>query len=305
MKYLVTGGLGFIGSNLVEYLLEKKHDVVIVDDLSTGKESYRNPKATYHNCSIVDVNSMIKITKGVDGIFHLAAWARLQRSINDPLGTNNTNITGTLVLLQAARINEIKNFIFSSSSSVYGKKENPIMKETMSTNPLHPYALQKLAGEMYCKLFSNLFGIRTIMLRYFNVYGPRQVVDGDYALVIGKFMKQKKEGKKMTIFGDGKQTRAYTHVSDVVRANLLAMKFCSAGKIRSEIFNIGTAEETSVNEIAKMLGGEVKHIIPNPRGEFEERHKVADYSKALKVLGWRPKVTIQEGIKRLLESSKD
>ncbi|MBI2613576.1 MAG: NAD-dependent epimerase/dehydratase family protein [Candidatus Levybacteria bacterium] len=299
MKYLVTGGLGFIGSNLVDYLLEKGHEIVVVDDLSTGKESYKNPKATYYNYSIADLNLMTELTKGMDGIFHLAAWARLQRSINDPLGTNHANVTGTLTLLQAARVNKVEKFIFSSSSSVYGMQENPIMEETMSTNPLHPYALQKLVGEMYCRLYSKLFGIKTVALRYFNVYGPRQIIDGDYALVIGTFLKQKRENKKMTIYGDGRQTRAYTHVGDVVRANLLAMEL-SMEKGESEIFNIGTDRETSINEIAKMLGGEVEHIIPNPRGEFEERRKAANYSKALKILGWKPTVTIEEGIKRLL-----
>lgn len=302
MKYLVTGGLGFIGSNLVEYLLEKGHDVIIVDDLSTGRESYKNSKATYYKYSITDINLMTKVTKGVDGIFHLAAWARLRRSIDDPLGTNNVNIAGTLTLLQAARINKIEKLVFSSSSSVYGKHKNPIMQESTPTNPLHPYALQKLAGEMYCRLFSKLFGIKTIILRYFNVYGPRQIIEGDYALVIGIFMRQIKENKKMTIYGDGEQTRAYTHVSDVVRANLLAMEQ-PMKKGQSETFNIGTDKETSINEIAKMLGGEVKHIIPNPRGKFEERRKAANYSKALRILGWQPTVTIDEGIRRLLESS--
>lgn len=303
MRYLVTGGLGFIGSNLVDYLLEKGHEIVVVDDLSTGKKSYKNPKASYYNYSITDLNLMTRLTKGMDGIFHLAAWARLQRSINDPLGTNHANITGTLTLLQAARINKIKKFVFSSSSSVYGKQKNPMMKETMHANPLHPYALQKLTGEMYCKLFSKLFDIRTVALRYFNVYGPRQIIDGDYALAIGIFMRQKKENKKMTIYGDGEQTRAYTHVSDVVKANLLAMEL-PMKKGQSEIFNIGTDKETSINEITKMLGGEVKHIIPNPRGNFEERRKAANYSKAARILGWQPTVTIEEGIVRLLESSE-
>lgn len=303
MKYLVTGGLGFIGSNLVGYLLEKGHDVVVVDDLSTGKESYKNSKATYYKYSITDINLMTKLTKGVDGIFHLAAWARLQRSIDDPLGTNNANITGTLTLLQAARINKIKKLVFSSSSSVYGKQKSPVMKETTPTNPLHPYAVQKLAGEMYCRLFSKLFGIESVILRYFNVYGPRQIVEGDYALVIGRFMRQKKENKKMTIYGDGKQTRAYTHVCDVARANLLAMEL-PMKEGQSETFNIGTDKETSINQIAKMLGGEIRHIIPNPRGRFEERRKAANYLKALRILGWQPTVTIQEGIKRLLESSQ-
>lgn len=303
MKYLVTGGLGFIGSNLVDYLLEKGHEIEVVDDLSTGKESYENSKATYHRYSITELDHMMELTKGIDGIFHVAAWARLQRSIDDPLGTNHANITGTLTLLQAARINNIKRFVFSSSSSVYGQQDKAVMTETMLLNPLHPYALQKLTGEMYCRMYSRLFDINTVILRYFNVYGPRQIIDGDYALVIGKFLRQKESNEKMTVYGDGEQTRAYTHVTDVVRANLMAMEL-SMDKGESETFNIGTDKETSVNQITEMLGGEVEHVIPNPRGEFEERRKAADFSKALRILGWKPEVTIEEGIKRLIQSQK-
>lgn len=301
MKYLITGGLGFIGSNLVDYLLDNGHEVLVVDDLSTGKESYKNPKATYCKYSITEFDHMVDITKGIDGIFHVAAWARLQRSIDDPLGTNNSNITGTLTLLQAARLNNVKRFVFSSSSSVYGQQEEAIMTESMQPSPLHPYALQKLTGEMYCAMFSRLFGINTVILRYFNVYGPRQIIEGDYALVIGKFLRQKKNHEKMTIYGDGEQTRAYTHVTDVVRANLMAMEM-QMNKGESQTFNIGTDRETSVNEIAEMLGGEVDHIIPNPRGDFEEKRKAADFSKALRVLNWKPEVTIEEGIKALMDS---
>ena len=300
MKYLVTGGLGFIGSNLVDALVENGHEVIVVDDLSTGQESYKNEKATTVIESITNHERMLELTQSVDAIFHVAAWARLQRSVDDPLGTNNANIVGTLSMLQAARINKVPRFIFSSSSSVYGEQADPIMREDMELNPLHPYALQKWAGEQYCKLFSRLFQMNTVCLRYFNVYGPRQIVKGDYALVIGKFLRQKAEGGAMTIYGDGEQTRAYTHVSDVVRANILAANMPYRAS-NFDVFNIGTNVETSINQIADMLGGERQYINPNPRGNFEERRKAANNQKALDVLGWQPSVSIEEGVKRLLE----
>jgi nucleoside-diphosphate-sugar epimerase len=299
MKYLVTGGLGFIGSNMVDLLIKEGHDVIVVDDLSTGDIAYTNPKAFYVRESITDLNTMLGLSQNCDAIFHFAAWARLQRSIDDPIGTNNANVVGTLTLLEAARRNKIKKFIFSSSSSVYGDQENPIMQEDMKLNPLHPYALQKWVGEEYCKLYSRLFGLRTVRLRYFNVYGPRQILQGDYALVIGRFMKQKEKGEKLTIYGDGEQTRAYTHVTDVIKANLLASQL-EMEEGQSEAFNIGTTVETSVNKIAELIGGEVNHIIPNPRGNFEEKRKAANIDKAKRVLNWEPTVSIEQGISWLL-----
>lgn len=303
MKYLVSGGLGFIGSNFTDFLIEKGHNVIVVDDLSTGDPAYTNPKAIYVNAHITDLDTMKGLSQNCDAIFHFAAWARLQRSINDPLGTNNANVTGTLTLLQAARENNIKRFIFSSSSSVYGNQVDPKMREDMELNPLHLYALQKWVGEKYCELYSKLFGIQTVRLRYFNVYGRRQILQGDYALVIGKFLKAKAEGTQATIYGDGEQTRAYTHVSDVVNANWLASQLEMKGG-ESVTFNVGTDVETSVNRIAELVGLRgiyLEHINPNPRGNFEERRKCADYSKLHEATGWTPKVTIEQGIKMLLE----
>ncbi len=301
MKVLVSGGLGFIGSNLVDALINEGHEVYVVDDMSTGKLDYKNksPKAQYWYSSITNKTLMLELTAEVEAIFHVAAWARLMRSIDDPLGTNENNITGTLTLLECARHNNVPRFIFSSSSSVYGQQVSPEMQESMLPYPLHPYALQKWCGEKYCQMYSRLFGLQTICLRYFNVYGKRQVIQGDYALVIGKFLRQKSEGKPMTIYGDGEQTRAYTHVSDVVNANILAYKR-KMEPGQNIILNIGTSEETSVNKITEMLGGEVEHIIPNPRGNFEERRKAANFSLAKQILGWEPKITIGEGIKRLI-----
>lgn len=298
MKYLVTGGLGFIGSNLVDKLVEEGHDVSVIDNLSTGKRENKNENVQYHIFDINNADKMLEVSKGVDAIFHLAALARVQRSIDDPIGTNKANVNGTLVVLNTARLNNIERVIYSSSSSVYGKKENPIMQEDMLVNPEHPYGLQKLIGELYCQMFSRLFDVNTICLRYFNVYGKRQVTEGDYALVIGKFLRHKKEGKKMTVYGDGTQTRAYTHVSDVVNANIAASKYKLLPRPFST-FNIGTGVETSINEIVKLLGGDAEYL-DNPRGKFEELRKAADFTRARTLLGWEPKVTIEEGIKELL-----
>ena len=209
MRYLVSGGCGFIGSNLVDALIDKGHTVYVVDDMSTGKLDYKNPKAEYWYSSITNKTLMLELTVEVDAIFHVAAWARLMRSIDDPLGTNENNITGTLTLLECARHNKVPKFIFSSSSSVYGEQQEAEMNELMTPRPIHPYALQKWCGEKYIEMYSKLFGLTAISLRYFNVYGFRQVIEGDYALVIGKFLRQKREGKPMTIYGDGEQTRAY------------------------------------------------------------------------------------------------
>lgn len=304
MKFLVTGGLGFIGSNMVDFLIDKGHSVVIVDDVSTGSKDYinRSQNAYYYMYpdGLNHQGQMYDLMEGVDGVFHFAAWARLMRSIDDPIGTNHANVDGTVNILQAARRRNVKKVVFSSSSSVYGYQKFAQMHEKLLPEPLHPYALQKWVGEKYCKLFSRLFGIQTVALRYFNVYGNRQITKGDYALVIGKFLEAKKEGKPMTIYGDGEQTRAYTHVTDIVKANWLAFeKEVNGGQF--DVFNIGTDVETSVNQIAKLIGGKVEHIMPNPRGDFEERRKCADFGKANRILGWEPQVTIEEGIKMLCQ----
>lgn len=295
MKCIVTGGAGFIGSHVVDLLIKEGYEVIVFDDLTTGKKENLNPQAKFYKKDIAgDIRQFIGLCKGADVIFHLAAWARVPRSIQNPIGTNRVNVQGTLNMLQVARQLVIKKFVYSSSSSVYGIQNTPVMKEDMELNPLSPYALQKKIGEEYCKMFSNLFDLKVVALRYFNVYGLRQLTEGAYALVIGKFLKQKRRGEAMTIFGDGEQTRAYTYVSDVARANLLAAT--KDLKNNFEAFNIGTLKETSVNEIAKMIGGKAKHIIPNPRGKFEEKRKAADFTKARELLGWEPSIDITVGM---------
>lgn len=301
MKVIVTGGAGFIGSHTSDLLIKNGVSVVIFDNLSTGKKEYINKKSTFINIDITDSSKVLETVSKIkpDCIIHIAAWARLKRSIDDPIGTNWVNVNGTLSMLEAARKCGVPRFIYSSSSSIYGGQKNYKMKENFTPHPVSHYALQKLMGEEYCTLYAENFGIRIISLRYFNVYGERQPDQGEYSLVIGKFLKLVKENKKLTVFGDGKQTRDFTHVSDVARANLLAFT-ADTTEGRNSVLNIGSSQETSVNQIVKLLGGSPEYIIPNPRGIYEEKRKVADISLAKKVLNWEPKVTINEGLKKLL-----
>ena len=296
MKCLVTGGCGFIGSHLVDRLVELGHDATALDDLSTGGREHLNPRAALIEGSVTDAELVDSAAAGVDWIFHTAAWPRIPRSIQDPIGTHDVNVNGTLNVLQAARLNRVGRVVNSSSSSVYGDQDTHLMREDMTPNPKSPYALQKLIGEQYAGMFARLFGLEVVSLRYFNVYGPRQAMEGAYTLVIPRFLKMRDAAQPLTVYGDGKQTRGYTHVSDVVEANILAAAEELPQREHAAL-NIGPREETSVNEIAAMIGGEVEHVIPNPRGEFEERRKAADNSRAKAVIGWEPRVPLHEGIR--------
>lgn len=299
MKCLVTGGCGFIGSHLADRLVGLGHQVVILDDLSTGEPTGRNPKSELITGSVTDASTVLSAMEGADVVFHTAAWARVERSVVDPIGTHEVNVTGTLNVLRAAHLSGVSRVIYSSSSSVYGDQLTHLMREDMVPNPKSPYALQKLMGEQYADLFARLFGMSVVSLRYFNVYGPGQPSDGAYSLVIPRFLKMRRDGSPLTVYGDGNQTRSYTHVSDVVEANILAaMADLPVG--RHSVLNIGTDQETSVNEIAAAIGGPVERILPNPRGDFEEARKAADYSRAKSLIGWEPRVTFSDGIKKLL-----
>jgi len=299
MKCVVTGGCGFIGTHLVDRLVNDGHHVIVLDDLSTGNLEGLNPSAEPLYCSVTDVDALAAATDGVEVVFHTAAWARIERSVADPVGTHAVNVTGTLNVLRAAQINGVSRVVNSSSSSVYGDQPTHLMREDMTPNPKSPYALQKLMGEQYAELFAKLFGVSIVSLRYFNVYGPGQPSEGQYALVIPRFLRMRREGNPLTVYGDGEQTRSYTHVSDVVEANILA---ASADVPAGEHLplNIGTGEETSVNRIAAAIGGPVQHIVPNPRREFEEARKAADCSLARSLIGWEPRVSFADGIKELL-----
>lgn len=295
MRCAVTGGCGFIGSHVVDALVARGDSVIVLDDLSSGTVDNLNGHARLITGSILDTSIVDNAVREVDCVIHLAAWAQVPRSIEDPLGMHQVNVVGTLNVLEAVRRFRVPKLVYVSSSSVYGNQETHLLHEDMTPEPLSPYGLQKLVGEQYCTLYARLFGTTIASLRYFNVYGPRETSEGPYTLVVARFRQQRNAGKPLTIYGDGLQTRSYTYVDDVVRATVSA-SVTDLPASRNTILNIGTKEETSVLEIARLIGGEIKHIYPNPRGPFEERHKAADYSHAKAVLGWQPTVLFRTGL---------
>jgi nucleoside-diphosphate-sugar epimerase len=293
MKYLVTGGAGFIGTNIVKKLLSDGHEVVIIDDYSGGKKEERiQADAEYIEGDIRNPEDLDKACQGVNGIFHLAALPRVTYSVEEPWKTHDVNVNGTLQVLLAAKRNGVKRVVFSSSSSTYGAEENELLKEDGKVKmPISPYALHKFMGEHYCRLFAELYGIETASMIYFNVYGPYFDPEGAYALVIGKFIKQVKEGEPMTVCGDGEYYRDYTHVDDVVNANILAMTSDKVGK--GETFNIGCGRPTTVNELVKIIGGD--HVFV-PERPGDPRFSGADNTKAKEILGWEPTIKLEDGI---------
>jgi UDP-N-acetylglucosamine/UDP-N-acetyl-alpha-D-glucosaminouronate 4-epimerase len=300
MKVAVSGGAGFIGSNLVDSLVELGHDVIVIDNLATGKRSYLNPAAPLLEIDVAtDSEGLTSALHGREVVFHTVALPRIARSIEDPLGTHATNVTGTLRVLKAAHDAGVRRVVYSSSSSVYGDQPVLPLTEDMPPNPLNPYACQKYMGEIYARNFQRTFGLQTVILRYFNVYGPRQVMEGLYKLVIGIFMEQRQQGRPLTIHGDGEQTRDFTWVGDVVRANALAGESSAVGK--GEIINVGSGAETSVNRIAELIGGPVVHV--EPRG-FDERFKRAGIERARTLLGWTPQMQLEDGVRLLLEANQ-
>ena len=293
MKALVTGGAGFIGSNLVDALIEKGWDVIVIDNLSSDahEQFYYHPQATYYEYDIRNFETIKPLFKGIDYVFHLAAEARIQPAIENPTHAVSVNVVGTCNVLQASREAGVKRVIYSSTSSAYGLKNTPPLKEDMPKDCLNPYSVSKTSGEELCKMYTELFGLQTITFRYFNVYGNRQPTKGQYAPVIGLFERQKENGELMTVVGDGMQTRDYTHVKDVVNVNLLATQ-CKEGF--GEIFNIGTGISYSVLDLVKFVGGPFTNIPPRPG---ESRHTQADNSKAKAILKWEPKLTLKEYFK--------
>jgi UDP-glucose 4-epimerase len=289
-KMIVTGGAGFIGSHLVRGLANAGHEVVTVD-LASPKE--RAEGVRYEQADIRDADALKKIFEGADAVFHLAALPRVQYSLEHPVETNDVNVVGTLNVLLAARDAGVRRVVYSASSSAYGDQPVMPLKEHMLPQPKSPYGLQKYIGEHYARIFSEAYGVETVSLRYFNVYGPGASDEGAYALVIAKFFKQIREGKPLTITGDGTQTRDFTNVRDVVRANMLAAESDKVGK--GEVINIGAGRNISVNQIAELIGGPVEHIAPR----LEPHDTLADNSRAKELLGWEPTVSIEEGIAEL------
>ena len=302
MRSLVTGGAGFIGSHLVDTLLEMGHQVTVVDNESStcNEKFYWNDKAWNVKADISDEKMMEQVFSCVnegmpkiDWVFHLAAYSRIQIALQNPVGCVRTNVLGTTTLLQFAREHGVKAFINSSTSSSYGLKNEPPLREDMPPDCLNPYSVSKVAAENMCKMYSDLFDMNIVNLRYFNVYGDRQPVKGQYAPVVGLFLEQFKRGEAFTIVGDGEQRRDFTHVNDVVRANIAAAE--RASDISGEIINVGTGTNHSVNQIANMISNSyTKNFIP-PR-PAEARVTLADISKAKKLLGYMPSIEFSDWI---------
>jgi UDP-glucose 4-epimerase len=307
-KVLVTGGAGFIGSNLVEELIIRGAHVVIIDNISTGRKEniehlLKNDNLDFIRGSITDLPLLQKASSQIDYVFHQAAIPSVPRSIENPLASNEANVTGTLNVLIAARDNGVKKVVYASSSSVYGDTPTLPKREDMVPNPQSPYALTKLAAEYYCSIFTRVYGLPTICLRYFNVYGPRQNPDSQYAAVIPKFIKSILQGKSPIIFGDGEQTRDFTFVKDVVSANLLA-----AGSAATGVFNIGRGERITLNQLTNLLlqflnNKEIKPIYEKERpGDI--KNSLADITKAHS-FGYKPEYDIENGVSNTLRSLKN
>jgi UDP-glucose 4-epimerase len=299
MKCIVTGGSGFIGSNLVDKLVELGHQVIVIDDESSEchEQFYHNENATYHKMNIVNYTGTRYLYEGVDYVFHLAAESRIQPAIANPLLCVATNVYGTAVVLQCAREAQVKKVIYSSTSSAYGLKNQIPLSEDMPNDCLNPYSVAKTSGEELCKMYTKFFGLKTIILRYFNVYGPREPLKGPYAPVVGLFLRQKKAGEPLTIVGDGEQRRDFTHVDDIVEANIKAMDYVSENymeDLHGTTFNVGTGINYSVNELAKIISDTVTFIPARP-GESKET--LANNFKIRAIFGWVPTKDIIDYIK--------
>lgn len=293
MKFVVTGGAGFIGSNLVDYLVEEGYEVEVIDNFSSGKKENCNSNVIYHRIDLSDEKNFTNIKniiKNVDGVFHLAAFPRVQESIDNPIKFEKNNTLSTVNILKACSDVGVKRLVYSASSSAYGNTVSLPSKETDPVDPISPYAMQKYYGEVCCRMFSQVYNIETVSLRYFNVYGERQSLDGAYALVMCVFAKQRLNNLPLTIRGDGNQRRDFTHVRDIARANLLAMTSTKVGK--GDVINIGNNDNRSVNQIAEMIGGPTVNIDP----VVEPKETLADNGKARDLLGWEPRIIIEDWV---------
>jgi UDP-glucose 4-epimerase len=305
-KVLVTGGAGFIGSNLTEALLKQGHRVRVLDDFSTGKRENLLYDETYPSLEMVegdirDLTVCQKAIKDIEYVFHQAALPSVQRSVEDPLGSNAVNAGGTLNILFAAREETVKRVIYASSSSIYGDTPTLPKHEEMLSNPLSPYALQKYIGEQYCRLFYQLYGLETVSLRYFNIFGPKQDPASVYSAVIPRFIDALLKGHPPLIFGDGEQSRDFTYIDNVVRANLLAM---SAEHLQGEAINIACGKRVSLNQLLNILkeivGSKVSPVHEEPR-KGDVKHSLADINKGKRLLNYDPQVGIEMGLKKTVE----
>lgn len=299
----MTGGAGFIGSNLVDELLKQNNEVRVLDNLSTGfKHNLDGKDVELVKGDIRDKASVKKAMKGINGVFHFAANRAVLRSVEDPVETDEVNTGGTLNLLVGAREAGVKRFVFSSSSSVYGETKQPILKETDLPGPCSPYAATKIMGEYYCSIFSKLYGLEAVSLRYFNVFGPRQNPESKYSAVIPIFIEQLLKNKAPEIHWDGKQSRDFSYVDNVVSGNVLAMK---SPKADGQVINVACHEEYSIldmyQELQKILDKEHIKPIMKPKRAGDVRRTFADITKAKKVLNFKVQTRFKEGLKKTVE----
>ena len=296
MKSLVTGGAGFIGSNLVDGLLELGHEVIVIDNeySDVHNQFYWNDKAQNYKYDIRDYENTRPLYDGVDYVFHIAAEARIQPAIKNPIEAVSINSVGTCTVLQCAREAGVERVMYSSTSSGYGMNEPPNV-ETQNDDCLNPYSVSKVNGEKLCKMYTDLFGLPTVIFRYFNVYGERQPLKGQYAPVIGIFLRQRDAGESLTIVGDGEQRRDFTHVSDVVSANILAATKDVNDENYGQLYNVGNGVNYSINEIADVISDNQKNISPRIG---ESRVTLANNNKLKRIFGWEPKINLMEWISK-------
>ncbi len=303
-NYLVTGGAGFIGSNIVAELPRQGHKVRVLDNFATGRRENLlelDGKIDLIEGDIRDLKTVERAVEDIEYVLHQAALPSIPRSVEEPLTSNEVNVTGTLNVLIASRDAGIKRVVYASSSSIYGNNPTLPKKEEMKSDPLSPYTVSKLAGERYCKVFYQIYGLETVMLRYFNIFGPRQDPTSQYSAVIPKFITAMLKGKQPVIYGDGEQSRDLTYVANAVQANILAV---TKEGIAGEVFNIACGKRITINQIVKelnnLLGTSIKPIYAEPRAG-DVRHSLADISKAKNLLNYEPKIDFREGLKRTIE----
>jgi len=304
-NYLVTGGAGFIGSHLVAALVERGEAVRVVDDFSTGKRENLDgllDKIELIEGSLVEEETCRLVVEDIEFVLHQAALPSVARSVEDPVASNNANVGATVRLLAAAKDAGVRRFVFAASSSAYGDIDAPSKREDLMPKPLSPYAVSKLAGEYYCQVFHQIFGLETVSLRYFNVFGPNQDPSSPYSAVIPIFVTAALEGRRPTIFGDGRQSRDFTYVENVVHANFLA---CEAPpRVAGEVFNVACGRSvdllTLLERIGRIVGVEIEPEFAPPR-PGDVRHSLADLSKGRELLGYEPVVGFEEGLERTIE----
>ncbi|MBU9713328.1 SDR family oxidoreductase [Evansella tamaricis] len=304
VSYLVTGGAGFVGSNIVETLLKKGARIKVIDNFSTGKRE--NIKEFIHDIELIegditDYKTVEDAVSGTDIIFHQGAVPSVPKSVKNPIRTNNANVTGTIHLLHAAVKQKVSRFIYAASSSAYGDTKVLPKREDMPANPMSPYAISKHVGELYCRVFYQIYGLETISLRYFNVFGPKQDPLSEYAAVIPKFISSILKEEAPTIFGDGNQSRDFTFIENVIHANLLA---ANADRLNGEVVNIGSGKRTDLNKllmnINEMMGTNLKAEYKEDR-PGDVKHSLADIAKAEKIIGYKPIIPFEKGLKHTLD----